>query len=468
MYSGEFSFEKPGAGLATPPPEVTIPETPEQKAVTLYGPSGEIANLMLPKDQQKYDELVSQGYGISAPQVVQQQDDTTSNRVLEEIKTSESSRNWMDDYSYQDSDKLLAESLNALEPTKGFGKIFEGGAMGQIMKASNAAQVAANLRVLRSQGVSEVQLQPLQDRLDKYVSDNAFGDLLPDSWYDGSEFYKDLQDAYGEDFTKQVVKPQGKYSPTATTEAKGFTKNILSKGEQKTFDNAVDKGDTALVNHFVAINRLRNKKDTYAEILKTQGEAAASTYAQATNMSYYDIKDATTYGGSQQTAINQGRAEKGGFFQNAKLIDRMKTSANPNEAGPAASASQTSVVTSELNGTSLANQPEPDSGASSSSSSNKDKPSVAERLMQERKQKEKEDKTSRIKTSTFQSSMPSATQKRKAQKAAQKKRVSTKTKKELSGAQMKAGLGIGSGKGGRNVAGPMNKGGLMKKKKNKK
>jgi hypothetical protein len=358
MYSGEFSFEQPGAGLATPPPEVTIPETPEQKAVTLYGPSGEIANLMLPKDQQKYDELVSQGYGISAPQVVQQQDDTTSNRVLEEIKTSESSRNWMDDYSYQDSDKLLAESLNALEPTKGFGKIFEGGAMGQIMKASNAAQVAANLRVLRSQGVSEVQLQPLQDRLDKYVSDNAFGDLLPDSWYDGSEFYKDLQDAYGEDFTKQVVKPQGKYSPTATTEAKGFTKNILSKGEQKTFDNAVDKGDTALVNHFVAINRLRNKKDAYAEILKTQGEAAASTYAQATNMSYYDIKDATTYGGSQQTAINQGRAEKGGFFQNAKLIDRMKTGTNPKEEKPAASASQTSVVTSELNGTSLANKPE--------------------------------------------------------------------------------------------------------------
>ena len=105
--------------------------------------------------------------------------------------------------------------------------------------------------------------------------------------------------------------------------------------------------------------------------------------------------------------------------------------------------------------------PNTNSGAPSSSDN---KPSVAERLMQERKQKEKEDKTSRIKTSTFQSSMPSATQKREAQKAAQKKQVSTKTKKELSGAQMKAGLGIGSGKGGRNVAGPMNKGGLMKKK----
>jgi hypothetical protein len=327
-YSGEFSFEQPGAGLATPPPEVTIPETPEQKAVTLYGPNGEIANLMLPKDQQKYDQLVSQGYGISAPQVVQQQDDTTSKRVLEEIKTSESSKSWMDDYSYQDSDKLLTESLNALEPTKGFGKIFEGGAMGQLMKASNAAQVAANLRVLRSQGVSEIQLQPLQDKLDKYVSDNAFGDLLPDSWYDGSELYKDLQGVYGEDFTKQVVKPQGKYSPTATTEAKGFTKNILSQDEQKIFDNAVDKGDTALVNHFVGINRLRNKKDAYAEILETQGEAAASAYAQATNMGYYDIEDAKTYGGSQQTAINQGRAEPGGFLRDAKLIDRMKTGTN--------------------------------------------------------------------------------------------------------------------------------------------
>ena len=99
-----------------------------------------------------------------------------------------------------------------------------------------------------------------------------------------------------------------------------------------------------MVNHFVGINRLRNKKDAYAEILETQGEAAASTYAQATNMSYYDIKDATTYGGSQQTAINQGRAEKGGFLRDAKLIDRMKTSTDPRER----SSNQVDIVTSEL------------------------------------------------------------------------------------------------------------------------
>ena len=49
--------------------------------------------------------------------------------------------------------------------------------------------------------------------------------------------------------------------------------------------------------------------------------------------------------------------------------------------------------------------------------------------------------------------------------ARQKGNVSAKTASKLSGSQMKAGSGVGSGTGGSDYAGPMNKGGLMMKKK---
>ena len=52
--------------------------------------------------------------------------------------------------------------------------------------------------------------------------------------------------------------------------------------------------------------------------------------------------------------------------------------------------------------------------------------------------------------------------------ARQRGGVSASTAAKLSGSQMKAGSGVGSGAGGSNYAGPMNKGGLMLKKKKKK
>jgi len=88
----------------------------------------------------------------------------------------------------------------------------------------------------------------------------------------------------------------------------------------------------------------------------------------------------------------------------------------------------------------------------------KKKPSVAEQLMQDR-----------IKASQNQSYTPTFYSKKRAEdavKTSNKKKkegkVSEKTIKNLSGATMKGGLGIGAGFDGRNLAGPMNKGGLVK------
>ena len=62
-------------------------------------------------------------------------------------------------------------------------------------------------------------------------------------------------------------------------------------------------------------------------------------------------------------------------------------------------------------------------------------------------------------------SQGTATQKKKAESLAKAKNISETTAKKLSGSQMKSGSGIGEGAGGSNYAGPMNKGGLMTKKK---
>ncbi len=196
-YSGEFSFEQPGAGLATPPPEVTIPETPEQKAVTLYGPNGEVIALMLPKDQAMYDQLIAQGYGLTAPQIEKEKSSSDDD---DKVQTDPNA--WMDKYDYTNSGVLMQQSLDALDPKEGLegmvGKVFGGGIFGQLSSASNAAQIAANIRLLNSQGVDTTELQT---KLDTYIKTNNIG-WMPDSWIDGDQLEGDVRDQIGDNLFK--------------------------------------------------------------------------------------------------------------------------------------------------------------------------------------------------------------------------------------------------------------------------
>ena len=60
-FTGGFSWEQNIEDVTT-----TDPELPTESK-TLYGPNGEVVTLTLPKDQQKYDELVAQGYTETQP-----------------------------------------------------------------------------------------------------------------------------------------------------------------------------------------------------------------------------------------------------------------------------------------------------------------------------------------------------------------------------------------------------------------
>lgn len=112
---------------------------------------------------------------------------------------------------------------------------------------------------------------------------------------------------------------QGKYNPADSALAGPATTNTLSAAEQKAFDSAVDTGNTAVVDHYVSVNRLRDKQDKYAE------SGFDPSVGAGLGLSKNDMEQAEKYGGSVQTAINEGRAESQGPLKPVKVTDTSKS-----------------------------------------------------------------------------------------------------------------------------------------------
>ena len=74
QYAAGYSFMGPQAG------QTGIPSIQPSSNVTLYGPNGEVVNLILPAQQAQYDDLISQGYStqpvaqVQTPTVQTQED----------------------------------------------------------------------------------------------------------------------------------------------------------------------------------------------------------------------------------------------------------------------------------------------------------------------------------------------------------------------------------------------------------
>jgi hypothetical protein len=86
----------------------------------------------------------------------------------------EDSTTWMDSYDYTDFDNLAQQTSAALDgPTSIIGGVAElllgGGVLGKFAKASNAAQVAANIAVLKAQGQD---VSALTGKFNSYIKDN--------------------------------------------------------------------------------------------------------------------------------------------------------------------------------------------------------------------------------------------------------------------------------------------------------
>ena len=152
----------------------------------------------------------------------------------------EDSTTWMDNYNYTDFETLAQQTSAALDgPTTMLGSaaefIFGGGVLGKFAKASNAAQVAANIAILEAQGKD---VDALKVKFNTYVNSNGLDKLKP--FITGSQLakqinstqvdaglFKDSTDVFGnkifktdKDWEKQLEKnaPEGMtYDPTVTT-----------------------------------------------------------------------------------------------------------------------------------------------------------------------------------------------------------------------------------------------------------
>ena len=110
---------------------------------------------------------------------------------------------------------------------------------------------------------------------------------------------------------------KGKYDVLSNKKLSGgYKTNTLSTAEQKAFDNAVDSGNWQTANHFAMVNRHRNKQDEFAK------SGYDPVLGRSLGLSQSSMDQAKKYGGSVQTAINDGRAVKKGFFKPVELIKK--------------------------------------------------------------------------------------------------------------------------------------------------
>ncbi len=108
---------------------------------------------------------------------------------------------------------------------------------------------------------------------------------------------------------------KGKYDVLSNKKLSGgYNTSTLSAAEQKSFDNAVDNGTWQIANHFAMVNRHRNKQDEFAK------SGYNPIVGRSLGLNQSSMDQAKKYGGSVQTAINDGRAKRVGFFKPVELI----------------------------------------------------------------------------------------------------------------------------------------------------
>jgi hypothetical protein len=211
VYSPNFSWETPAGGTAISITESEVPVESEETCKArglVYNPDTKMCEVPLPTVSPTRDD-----------------DSITPEDEGEDSTT------WMDSYTYTDFETLAQETSAALDgPTSVIGGVAElllgGGVLGKFAKASNAAQVAANIAVLKAQGQD---VSALTGKFNSYIKDNDLTQFK--NFITGKELakqinatqidvglFKDSTDVFGnkifktdEEFNKQMEKvaPKG-------------------------------------------------------------------------------------------------------------------------------------------------------------------------------------------------------------------------------------------------------------------
>ena len=176
-------FQLPGSIFAPIQPAQTTASQP----VTLYGPQGDVIVVMLPQDQDQYNQLVAQGYTTEAPQQAAPAQDPTEGgdggMQTPEVTTGDGFSMSMDDLNAMDSDPVgfgmdaLSGSGLSSSQMSGIGGLVggipgmvAGGIVGTAAAINGIAQAQAAAAVAQAQGLTDTpEYTALQSEIDKAV-----------------------------------------------------------------------------------------------------------------------------------------------------------------------------------------------------------------------------------------------------------------------------------------------------------
>ena len=173
VYSPNFSWETPAGGTAISTTESEVPVESEETCKArglVYNPDTKMCEVPLP--------------------TVSTRDDTGPSISDEQDKPADPNA-WIKDYNYNSDQSLYASSISALESPKIgsiealVNKVFGGTVLGTLGKAGTAAQIAANIKILESQGSTELASN-LQEQLNGYITQNNL-EWIPSFMIDGDQ-----------------------------------------------------------------------------------------------------------------------------------------------------------------------------------------------------------------------------------------------------------------------------------------
>jgi len=160
-----FSWEATGPGSITPQP---------QKPTTLYGPNGEVVNLILPQDQERYDQLISQGYKTTAPKPIQQPTSGGGGSDSGSGFTPEPKDPWYKEVDFNNVSGYVDSILTEPKSSGIFGlktpviSLVEG-----IDKLGNVSKAFSSIELAKAAGkIDDDTYNKLKGRVDKYAEDN--------------------------------------------------------------------------------------------------------------------------------------------------------------------------------------------------------------------------------------------------------------------------------------------------------
>ena len=261
VYGGGFSWEDtPGgtpSGVSIADPELPT-ETPESCELRgmIYNPETKMCEVP-----------------IEASPVVKD----TGPSINDKQEAAPDPTSWMDSYDYNSDNSLYASSVTALEgPKPGsveamLGGIFGGGVLGKLGKAGTAAQIAANIKILESQGSTELASN-LQQQLDGYIKQNDLS-WIPSFMIDGDQLAAGAGDVLKTDPTSLVNVGANYRTPTAEQIKRSTGRDVTGGGleeAKKIIEKTEKEGPTEKQKEATArVESALKESKSVKDILKT-------------------------------------------------------------------------------------------------------------------------------------------------------------------------------------------------------